>query len=260
MALPTARRTFLGATAGAMIGLSLRSSPAARGRSSHPDADERIGAPAREGGVVGRTDARVPGAHRAIRRAAQCVHHGHRRPGAGRGRATWMPPCGVATGEDRCTASRSRSRTTSTRRASGRPPRASVFKDRVPTDDADIVARLKRAGAIVIGKTNLHEFALRWKFVGQSFRAGAQPMGARSRAGRIVRRFGGRRRRGPVFRRVRDRHRGVDSHARLVLRHRRPETDLRPRQQSRRHSAVVDPRSRRPAVQDGRRCGACCSG
>ena len=34
-----------------------------------------------------------------------------------------------------------------------------LFKDRVPMDDADIVVRLKRAGAIVIGKTNLHEFA-----------------------------------------------------------------------------------------------------
>ena len=34
-----------------------------------------------------------------------------------------------------------------------------LFKDRVPADDADIVVRLKRAGAIVIGKTNLHEFA-----------------------------------------------------------------------------------------------------
>jgi aspartyl-tRNA(Asn)/glutamyl-tRNA(Gln) amidotransferase subunit A len=35
-----------------------------------------------------------------------------------------------------------------------------VFKDRVPTEDADVVLRLKRAGAIVIGKLNLHEFAL----------------------------------------------------------------------------------------------------
>jgi aspartyl-tRNA(Asn)/glutamyl-tRNA(Gln) amidotransferase subunit A len=34
-----------------------------------------------------------------------------------------------------------------------------LFKDRVPTDDADIVVRLKRADAIVVGKTNLHEFA-----------------------------------------------------------------------------------------------------
>ena len=35
-----------------------------------------------------------------------------------------------------------------------------VFKDRVPTDDADVVVRLKRAGAVLLGKLNLHEFAL----------------------------------------------------------------------------------------------------
>src|SRR3954447_3127952 len=35
-----------------------------------------------------------------------------------------------------------------------------VFKDRVPTDDAEVVLRLKKAGAILLGKLNLHEFAL----------------------------------------------------------------------------------------------------
>jgi aspartyl-tRNA(Asn)/glutamyl-tRNA(Gln) amidotransferase subunit A len=35
-----------------------------------------------------------------------------------------------------------------------------VFKDRVPTEDAEVVVRLKRAGAIILGKLNLHEFAL----------------------------------------------------------------------------------------------------
>jgi aspartyl-tRNA(Asn)/glutamyl-tRNA(Gln) amidotransferase subunit A len=34
-----------------------------------------------------------------------------------------------------------------------------LFKDRVPSADAEVVRRLKEAGAIVIGKTNLHEFA-----------------------------------------------------------------------------------------------------
>lgn len=35
-----------------------------------------------------------------------------------------------------------------------------MFKDRVPTEDADIVRRLKNAGAVIMGKLNLHEFAL----------------------------------------------------------------------------------------------------
>jgi aspartyl-tRNA(Asn)/glutamyl-tRNA(Gln) amidotransferase subunit A len=35
-----------------------------------------------------------------------------------------------------------------------------MFKDRVPTEDADIVRRLKAAGAVILGKANLHEFAL----------------------------------------------------------------------------------------------------
>jgi aspartyl-tRNA(Asn)/glutamyl-tRNA(Gln) amidotransferase subunit A len=35
-----------------------------------------------------------------------------------------------------------------------------IFADSVPATDADVVARLKSAGAIVIGKNNLHEFAL----------------------------------------------------------------------------------------------------
>jgi aspartyl-tRNA(Asn)/glutamyl-tRNA(Gln) amidotransferase subunit A len=34
-----------------------------------------------------------------------------------------------------------------------------VFDDRVPTEDAEIVRRLKLAGVVVLGKTNMHEFA-----------------------------------------------------------------------------------------------------
>ncbi len=36
---------------------------------------------------------------------------------------------------------------------------SAVFENRVPTADAEVVRRLKAAGAIVLGKTNLHEFA-----------------------------------------------------------------------------------------------------
>jgi len=34
-----------------------------------------------------------------------------------------------------------------------------VFKDRVPTEDAEIVRRLRNAGTVLLGKLNLHEFA-----------------------------------------------------------------------------------------------------
>jgi aspartyl-tRNA(Asn)/glutamyl-tRNA(Gln) amidotransferase subunit A len=36
---------------------------------------------------------------------------------------------------------------------------SALFKDRVPAQDAEIVRRLKNAGAVLLGKQNLHEFA-----------------------------------------------------------------------------------------------------
>jgi aspartyl-tRNA(Asn)/glutamyl-tRNA(Gln) amidotransferase subunit A len=36
---------------------------------------------------------------------------------------------------------------------------SAVFADRVPTEDAEVVRRLKAAGAILVGKLNMHEFA-----------------------------------------------------------------------------------------------------
>src|SRR5579864_6694008 len=37
---------------------------------------------------------------------------------------------------------------------------SAVFDDRIPAEDAEVTRRLKAAGAILIGKTNLHEFAM----------------------------------------------------------------------------------------------------
>ena len=36
---------------------------------------------------------------------------------------------------------------------------SSMFKDRIPAEDAEVVRRLKAAGAVLLGKQNLHEFA-----------------------------------------------------------------------------------------------------
>src|ERR1700735_5034935 len=36
---------------------------------------------------------------------------------------------------------------------------SSLYKDRVPHQDADVVRRLRQAGAVILGKNNLHEFA-----------------------------------------------------------------------------------------------------
>src|SRR5215510_5722066 len=36
---------------------------------------------------------------------------------------------------------------------------SAVFKDRVPDKDAEVIRKLKAAGAVLVGKTNMHEFA-----------------------------------------------------------------------------------------------------
>src|SRR5262245_2127537 len=45
--------------------------------------------------------------------------------------------------------------TAGTRTTSG----SRIFADQVPGEDATVVARLKQAGAVLLGKLNLHEFA-----------------------------------------------------------------------------------------------------
>ena len=37
---------------------------------------------------------------------------------------------------------------------------SAVFRDRVPTEDAPVVTRLVAAGVVILGKTNMHEFAM----------------------------------------------------------------------------------------------------
>ena len=91
-------------------------------------------------------------------------------------------------------------------------------------------------------------------------RLGAQPVGARSRLGRLERRLGRRARCGRGAARARQRHRRLDPRAGRVLRHRRAEADLREDQRGAGVAARPLARPSRPDGDDPRRRGAAARG
>ena len=58
-----------------------------------------------------------------------------------------------------------------------------LFADRVPTEDAAVVTRLKAAGAIPLGKTNTPEFALWWETSNLLFGTTVNPWNSERTAG-----------------------------------------------------------------------------
>ena len=60
------------------------------------------------------------------------------------------------------------------------------LRDHVATEDAAIVAALKRAGAVIVGKTNLHEFAFGGSGIDQRLWPRAKSMGHEQNHWRIV--------------------------------------------------------------------------
>ena len=126
----------------------------------------------------------------------------------------------------------------------GRLPRLRLRRPR-PTPPS--VARLRAAGAVVVGKTNLDQFATGLVGTRSPYGSAAERAARRSRPRRLELRLGRRRgpRRGAVL--ARHRHRRLGSGAGRAQRHRRVEADARPGEHA--------PASSRPCgASTARRC------
>ena len=129
---------------------------------------------------------------------------------------------------------------------------STMLEDWLPDEDAAVMSRLEAAGAILLGKLHMTEFALRWHH--PAWPMPVNPWGRHLVAGRLLERFrcghGGR----PVLRLARYRHGRLDSLSGSVQWRRRPETNVWPRQPSWRLSACRVAGQRRPHHTARRRC------
>ena len=74
-----------------------------------------------------------------------------------------------------------------------------LFKDRVPSEDAEVARRLENAGRHPARQVNLHEFAYGGSSTTTAYGTMHEPVGTRPRHRRIVRRTWSRRRHGSSF-------------------------------------------------------------
>ena len=131
-----------------------------------------------------------------------------------------------------------------------------IFRDHVPVRSATSVRRLLDAGAIMLGKANLHEFA--WGVTSRNRAYGAVVNSARPDRipGRIVGRQRERARGRPLRARPRHRHRRLDPAARGRLRRGGLQAGLRQRAGRRPVAARAVVRPRRPDGPHARRLRA----
>ena len=110
--------------------------------------------------------------------------------------------------------------------------------------DALVTSRLKAAGAVLVGKTNLHEFAFGTTSGVSAFGAVRNPIDRVAKRGRISGGSAVSVVSGMCDRHNRHGHRRIDPRAGRGLRHRRPEAGVRRGPARRRGSAQLDVRSR----------------
>ena len=122
---------------------------------------------------------------------------------------------------------------------------SAVFKDRIPTEDAEVVHRLKAAGAVLLGKLNMHEFAYGGTSVPSYYGAVRNPWNP----GRIAGGSSGGSAAAVAahlcFGALGSGHRGLRAPPGRVLRGRRARSHLWAGQHARSHSTVLVARSHR---------------
>ena len=140
-------------------------------------------------------------------------------------------------------ASPSRSRTISTSPACRRPPPVRTMPT-CPTKSAPVVERLLAAGAILIGKTNLDQFATGLVGVRTPYPVPRNALDPDLVPGGSSSRLGGRRRARAGQLRARHRHGGLGPRAGGAQQHRRPEAEPRRDLDARRGARLPDARLR----------------